>query len=171
MPTKLTGILILVILLLFSALVHGQNHGNLRQQVVDSVRKSEKEWKLDESTGVNGSVSGMDTVGVDVFYANWEYRNSQMDMLIVMYASSDLAKKDYPTAFQGCADCLYINKTPLATKVPNLGDENRMWEDRSKPLTGIVFRSGKAVVGVSAPSVELATRLAFYIEHQIDPDK
>lgn len=141
-----------------------QDRNSLRDRVVASIEKTERQWKLDKDHVLNGSTDG----GIDVVYLGWVFDKSRAAALIYVYPTSDIAVKRYPTAFVGCPDCVVEEKI-LEIKIANLGDENYVWEDRALHLTGIVFRRGNFLVGIEASSMEAAKKLAFYVANEIKP--
>src|SRR6266850_2510456 len=141
------AILILPLMLILGTDVTAQDKSALSQRVLDSVATNEMGWKLNE----NRVMDTMGVVQVDVVFADWRRGKAQMSVLILIYAAPDGAKEYFPKAFRGCIDCKE-DQTPLSTKVPNLGDENRIWEDRNHHVTGVVFRKGKILVSAEASS-------------------
>lgn len=153
-----------LVLLCSPSPIIAQDRNSLREQLVAAIKKSEKKWKLDKDTVLDGST----TVGFDVVYLGWAFGTSRADALIYINPTSEDAVKLYPTAFRGCPDCL-VKKKILEIKIPDLGDENYVWEDRDMHRAGIVFRKGRILVGIEASSIETATKLAFYVVNEISP--
>lgn len=142
----------------------GQEQGSLRQQVVASVARRENKWHLIENTALDGTK----TVGFEFIYLGWTFGNNRADASIEIYPNAEDAAKSYPTAFHGCTDC-FVRPTVLAVKIPNLGDDSYVWEDRDWRTTGIVFRKGKVLISIEASEKAIATRLAFYVAKEITP--
>lgn len=142
----------------------GQEQDSLRRQVVASIARGETKWHLVENTVLDGTK----TVGFEFVHLGWTFGKARADASIEIYPKADNAAKSYPTAFHGCTDC-FVKPKMLTVKVPNLGDENYVWEDRDWRTTGIVFRKGKVLVSIEASEKAIATKLAFYVANQITP--
>jgi len=146
--------------LLLAFPVFGQEGKSLRTHIVDSIQKKEHSWILEESE----SFEWQERSGYDAVYASWKIpQGSHADVFVYIFTSVDDAKQTYPNLFRLCfdrADCPGT-KIPLDTKLANLGDENRMWENRELRETGIIFRRGRFVAQAIAPSAEIARMLAF----------
>jgi hypothetical protein len=144
-----------------------QDKDVLSQLIVASVAKSDKEWKPSE----NKVLDGKGITDVDVVFIRFSSGASPIDMLILLYPSLNEAKKDYPRAFETTVDGPYAERKPLSTRISNLGDEYRVWQDPNTRITGIVFRKNKAVMQVEGPSLELVTKFALYAAREIDNAK
>jgi hypothetical protein len=161
-PMKIMAALFLFLLPAAGQSAFAQENRALERRFVASVEKNEPQWKVGESKTFvgNGELP-------DVVYVEWWAGNKPLSVLVYVCDSLDAAKESYPTAFNNCPDCLIVKKH-LGEKIQNLGDENRSWEDQESQLVGVVFRKGKSVATVEAPSKELAQKLAFYIVNQLN---
>ena len=145
--------------LLLAFPVFGQEGKSLRTRVVDSIQIKEPSWILEQSE----SFEWQKRAGYDAVHASWKIPQGHADVFVYIFTSVDDAKQTYPNSFRLCldrADCPGT-KILLDTKLANLGDENRMWENRELRETGIIFRRGRFVAQAIGPSAEIARLLAF----------
>ena len=153
-------IIALVLLVLFlHANVLGQGDSTLLARIESSILKEEPRWKLVRKTSTR-------TEQYFGFY--WKSGKSSVYVLVAFYGSP----KEASNGLKNLPDFLEdggLRMVVLPSTIPNLGDENFVWEDCcDKRFTGVDFRKGKVVVHVNAPSIEIAQRFASHVAKTLD---
>jgi len=159
---KLTVLLSLLMFLLFvSTRSSAQDSASLFARLEGYIEKKELGWKLVRKQVRKHSNS--------VLY-EWRSGKESVGVLIFVHPSLESAIKTYKgLRFDFEAHGLKMDILPVT--VPNLGDENYLWEDENnREITGIDFRKGKVFVHVSTRSMETAKRFALNIADEIPTD-
>jgi hypothetical protein len=148
-------------LLFISTAVQAQESASLFTRLEGAINKKELNWKLVRKQVRKNSNS--------VFY-EWRSGKQSVGILILVHASLESAIKTY-NGLRFDFEAHGLKMVVLPTTVPNLGDENYLWEDDSnREITGIDFRKGKVFVHVSTRSMDIAKRFALNIANEIPAD-
>lgn len=149
---------LLMFLLSISTTGRAQESASLFTRLEGSIEKKELAWKLVRKQVRKNSNS--------VFY-EWRSGKQSVGVLILVHASLEGAIRTYK-GLRFDFEAHGLKMVILQATVPNLGDENYLWEDdNSKEITGIDFRKGKVFVHVSTRSMETAKRFALNIADEI----
>jgi hypothetical protein len=149
---------LLMFLISFSPTSRAQDSTSLFTRVEASIGKKEQAWKLVRKQVRKNSNS--------VFY-EWRSGKQSVGVLIFVHASLAGAIRTY-NGLRFDFEAHGLKMVILQTTLPNLGDENYLWEDdNNREVTGIDFRKGKVFVHVSTRSMEIANRFALNIANEI----
>jgi hypothetical protein len=152
---------LLMFLLCISSASRAQDSASLFTRLEASIKQKEPSWKLVRKQVRKNSDS--------VFY-EWRSGNRSVGVLILVHASLEGAIRTYK-GLRFDFEAHGLKMVILQANVPNLGDENYLWEDdNNKEITGIDFRKGKVFVHVSTRSMEIAKRFALNIADEIPTD-
>jgi hypothetical protein len=153
----------LLVILFPTEAVIAQDKSELFNRIERSVNEKQSEWKLIKKR-----------VYPKIAQAVYEWRSGKASVAvyILVYDSSEEASmrlKALPLFYQGSGlDVRGSDITVLKATVPNLGDENYLWEasDRQRVM-GVDFRKGRIVVHTNAPSIAMAEQFALQIAEAI----
>lgn len=149
---------LLMFLLSISTASRAQDSAILFTRLEASIDKKEPSWKLARKQVRKSSNS--------VFY-EWRSGKQSVGILILVHPSLESAIRTYK-GLRYDFEAHGLKMAILPTTVPNLGDENYLWEDENnKEITGIDFRKGKVFVHVSTRSMEIAKRFALNIADEV----
>jgi hypothetical protein len=152
---------LLVFLLSVSTAGRPQDSASLFNRLEGSIEKKEPGWKLVRKQVRKNSNS--------VLY-EWRSGKQSVGVLVLVHPSLESAIRTFK-GFTFDFEAHGLKMAILATAVPNLGDENYLWEDdNNKEITGIDFRKGKVFVHVSTRSRDIAKRFALNIADEIPVD-
>lgn len=153
--------LLLTFLLSISTASRAQDSACLFTRLEASIEQKELGWKLVRKQVRKNSNS--------VLY-EWRSGKQSVGVLIFVHASLESAIRTYK-GLRYDFEAHGLKMVILPANVPNLGDENYLWEDdNNREVTGIDFRKGKVFVHVSTRSMEIAKRFALNIADEIPTD-
>ena len=140
-----------------------QDNSDLFNGIEKLVSKKQPDWNL---------VKKRIYVKIGQAIYEWKKGKSSVVVHIFIYDSPEEATtrfKAMPLLYQGSGlDVRGIDMALLRATVPNLGDENYLWEATDQEGTrGVDFRKGKVVVHTSASSIAVAEQFALQIAEAI----
>ena len=141
----------------------GQGNVDSFTQIETSVAQKQSGWKLTKKRLYPNIEQGLFV---------WENGKSVVSIHVFLCNSPNEAStrlKTLPLLFNGGgSDVASLNMTVLRASIPNLGDENFLWEasDRAN-VRGIDFRKGKVVIHTNASSIAVAEQFALQIAEAI----
>lgn len=153
-----------MILVLFPTMsVVAQDNSDLFTRMETSIAKTQPSWKLAKKRVYPKINQGL---------YEWRRGKSSIAIYILVYASAEEAStrfKAMPLLYQGSGlDVRGIEMALLQATVPNLGDENHLWEATDREgVRGVDFRKGRVVVHTDASSIAVAERFALQIAEAI----
>ncbi len=153
-----------LILMLFSAgTAIAQDNSDFFNRIETSVNAKQSEWKLIKKRVYPKIAQGV---------YEWRRGKSSIAAYILVYESPEEAStrlKALPLLYLGSGlDVRGLDITVLRATIPNLGDENYLWEasDRERVM-GVDFRKGRVVVHTNASSIAVAEQFALQIAEAI----
>jgi hypothetical protein len=153
----------LILMLFPTALTLAQDNFELFRRIETLVTEKQPGWKLTKKRVHTNIGQGL---------YEWEKGKSYVIVHVFLYASSEEASTRYkalPLLYKGSGlDVRGLDMTVLRATVPNLGDENYLWEAaHQEGALGVDFRRGPVVVHIRASSIALAEQFALQIAEGI----
>lgn len=151
------------IVLLVTASAVGQDNPDSYTRIETLVAQKQPGWKLTKKRLYPKIEQGLFV---------WENGKSVVAIHVFLCGSMDDAStrlKTLPLLYNGGgSDVPSLKMTVLRATVPNLGDENYLWEASDKErVMGVDFRKGRVVVHTNASSIALAEQFALEIAEAI----
>jgi hypothetical protein len=146
--------LAILLLLCFSMSVNAQDSTYLRANIKDSILYKEPTWKFENDTIIPfGEIGDYESL-----ILIWTSGDSHVSAIILIHPSVQSASYMFNN-FR--IDGLRMKLSE--ERVPNLGDNNRMWDGEGTKEVGVYFRRGNVIVNVAALSKKTAKDFAHHI--------